>query len=497
MNLLEIRGLGRLLLSPWTFRLLRTAFLVLLLAMAAFGWHHHGIPGVAVKDPLMYTNLATHLFWGWWMMGIVFLALLFGRGWCAVCPVGWVNDLFTRIGLRRPLPSWLRGFVPVTLTLVALQVAVYLLAIHRYPDHTALLLALMLLLAAGAGLLWRGRAFCSLLCPAGAVLGLYARVAPLELRVKDAEICAACTGKECISGGKRWTRLALGGAVLFWHGQRPECPAGLVPAQIRDSASCSLCLNCARNCGNGNISLKRRPWLADLGKGPLAPGETFFFLVLLGMITANFSKVYVDLREALFWAPQSVALLLGWEGTGYYVLAALWVSLVVPFLLLLPGFLALRLGDLRVCLSGAPEAPSSVDIPSRPGFWETAGALALPFIPLVLAAHLALAVVKLNAKGGYLPFVLGDPAGVKSYLALNVVNTMSPPGVLISLDILKWIVLALVLGGWTLSLAAARRASSGLSPRFSPRFYVVASALGVTSTAALYLATVVRWLFIR
>ena len=37
-----------------------------------------------------------------WIMGVVFVAALFGRGWCTVCPLGWLNGLFARIGLKLP-----------------------------------------------------------------------------------------------------------------------------------------------------------------------------------------------------------------------------------------------------------------------------------------------------------------------------------------------------------------------------------------------------------
>jgi hypothetical protein len=494
-NLFAIKYLGGGLLSPWTWRLAQLAALAALLAMAAWGWHQHAIPGVPVKDPLMYTNLATFLFWVLWIMGVVFVALFLGRAWCTVCPLGWLNGLAARVGLQRPLPGWLRNFVPVTLTLVALQLAVYLLAVHRFPDYTARLLALMLLLAVGCGLLFRKRAFCSLFCPAGAVFGLYARLAPFRLRVADPAICAACDSRSCVSGAPAWKRFTLGPAVLLWRGERPDCPADLSPEGLGDDAACSLCLHCARNCDKGNVLLGRRPWLGGLGEGGLGAGETFFFVVLLGMLTANFCKVFTDLREAIFWAPQQAALLLGWGAAGFYFLAALWVTLAFPVLLLLPGYALLRLAELRV--EAVPAGADPQRLPDPPPaedgrrFWPALGRLALPLLPLALAAHVVLAVVKLNAKGPYLPYVLRDPSGVKSYLAMNVMHTVQAPGVLIPLDILKWLVLALVVGGYLLALAAARRTGCGA------RGFMAAAAVSATLVAALYGATVIRWLFIR
>lgn len=496
-NIFDIPWIGPLARAVWPWRLIRLALLVILLVMAAYGWHHHAIPGVAVPDPLMYTNIANYFLWVLWIMGVVFLALLMGRIWCTVCPLGWLNGVVARFGLQRELPRPLRNFIPVTLTLVALQLAVYLLAIHRFPDYTAVLIALMLLGTITCGLLFRKRAFCSLLCPAGAVFGLYARVAPWQLRVKDVDVCAACADKPCVSGDSYWKQLSLGPAILSVHCRRPDCPVDLVPAEISDSATCSLCLHCAQNCDKDNILLGRRPWLADLRGAALSPSETFFFVVLLGMVTANFAKVFVELREGIFWLPQQAALLLGWAAPGFYLLAGLWVTLAFPLLLLLPAYLVLRLGEMRTTVASGGDLPLAPTAPpaASAGFWRQLGELSLPLIPLLLAAHVVLAVVKLNAKIGYFPYVLQDPTGVKSYLAMNVMTTVTPPGVLIPLDILKWLVLALLVAGFLLALLAARRVMTAVT-RQSRTFTAAAMTAALTLTL-LYGATVIRWLFIR
>jgi len=498
-NLFDIPLLGAVLKSRWTWRLLRLAALVTLAAMIAWGWHQHAIPGVKVPDALMYTNLTNHLFWVWWIMGVVFVALFFGRSWCAVCPLGWLNGLFTRIGLNRELPSWLKSYIPVTLALVALQVAVYLLAVHRYPDLTSRLLALLVVLAIGCGLIFRQRAFCILLCPAGAVFGLYARLAPFELRVKQNGGCAACSEQSCVAGGSEWRRFSLGRGVFFWHSRRDDCPVDLVPEQIRDSRDCTLCLNCVHNCRNNSIRVGFRRWMADLGKAPLPPGEALFLVVLLGLLTANFSKVYVDLREAILWAPQQAALLLGWGGDGFNLLAAIWVALLLPILLLLPAWAVWRVADLQVTAlpaATAPEAPADRPHPER-GFWNRIGYLALPVIPLLLAVHLVLAVVKINAKAGYLPFALRDPSGVKSFLAMNVMHTVPGPGILVPLDTLKWIVLALLAGGILVALLASRRCARQLPAETSRKGYLLGALLAIGLPSAMYVATLIRWLFIR
>ncbi len=507
-NLLNMPVLGPIIRSTWTWRLLRLGMLALLLVMIAFGWHQHGIPGVKVSDPLMYSNFTTFNLWVLWMMGMVVVALAFGRSWCTLCPVGWLNGVMSRFGWRREMPAWLNNFVPVTLVLVLLQLLVYLFSIHRYPDYTAIFLTWMLILALAAGLVFRRRSFCLILCPAGAVFSLYARLAPWQLRVTEKAVCAGCQAKPCISTEPAWRQAALGGVKLSWTTRPEGCPVGLVPAEIEDSSACTLCLNCVQTCCNDNVSLGGRLWPGDLNKRSLRPGETLFFLVLLGLLTANFAKVYVDLREAIFWVPETLTLSLGWESAGFYLLAVIWVGLIFPLLLLLPGAIVYFVGQIKVTTLDKEPALLSRDKPSAailPSFLAFLGRLALPLLPLVLSAHIALALVKLNAKFNYLPLAFQDPSGVKSFLAINIMQTLSPPGVLVNLDILKWVIVVILAAGFVFSALAARvvansgsdaqGVSDGQGGMDLP--FLLASLVSLLILSGFYGSTVVEWLFVR
>ncbi|PLY04440.1 MAG: hypothetical protein C0624_05725 [Desulfuromonas sp.] len=489
LNLLQIPLLGRLMRSRWSWRLLRCALLVLLLAMIAYGWHHRAIPGVELRDPLMYTSAATFGLWVLWMMGVVFVAALLGRGWCVACPVGWINGLVSRFGLQRPLPTWLRGFAPVTITLLILQLLAYLLAMHRFPDISSRLLAAMLLLAVAVGLLFRHRAFCSLFCPAGAVFGLYARIAPARLRVADAAICASCERESCVEGGEAWRRYSLGRGVFYWQARQDACPVDLKASDIGCEPDCTLCLNCVHNCPYDNLYLGR----SAASAAPLGSSETLFFVVLIGLLTANFSKVYVDLRDALLWLPDAAARLLGWQDAGFYLLATPWLALLMPLLLMLPGLLVWRLSETRVeSVTEAGETPPQPTTVDAPDTWARIGRLALPLLPTLLSAHLVLAVVKLNTKLGYLPLVLADPSGVRSYLALHVMRTLDQPSALLAIDLLKWLALALLLAGILWSVLLARSQA-----RIFGRGYLLGALTTLATFSGLYLATVITWLFLR
>jgi hypothetical protein len=491
-NFLDIPFLGRLLRSPWPWLLLRVGMLFLLLAMAAYGWRQHAIPGVPARDPLMYTNFATYLFWVLWIMGVVFVAALFGRGWCTVCPLGWLNGQVSRFGLRLELPVWLRSSVPVTLVLLVLQLAVYLFALHRFPDYTASLLILTMIMAVLTGLAFQRRAFCLLLCPAGTVFGLYARMAPLELRVKDPAVCADCVAKPCIATEPIVKKATLGNRSMQWQSRPEGCPVALVPAEIADSSACTLCLNCVRTCCNDNVRIGLRRFGADLSPVGLASGESLFFVVLVGLLTANFAKVHVAMREAIFWLPERITQLLGWGAGGFYPLAVLWVALLFPLLLMLPGLLVWLAAQVRVTTAGEGDAAPAV--PLR--LWPVLGRQAMMLIPLVLTAHIVLALVKFNAKLGYLPLVLQDPSGVKSYLAISAMRTLAAPGIIIPLDLLKWLIAAVLATGTLTSLWTCRKVAVTAGGRHDPGL-LAGGIVSLLLLASIYGAVVFEWLFVR
>jgi len=491
-NFLDLPIIGPLLRSPWPWRLVRVLLLALMVVMVTFGWNQHAIPGVPVRDPLMYSNLATYLFWVVWIMGVVFVAALFGRGWCTLCPLGWLNGLVGRVGLRRELPAWLHGSVPVTLVLIFLQLAVYLFALHRFPDYTAYLLALTLVLAVLLGLFFRRRTFCQLLCPAGAVFSLYARLAPLELRVKDQAVCADCVAKPCITTTPVRRKAVLGTHAWQWTAHPEGCPVALVPVELNDSAACTLCLNCVRTCCNDNLRINARHFGADLGPNGLRWSESLFFVVLLGLLTTNFAKVHVALREAIFWLPESLARVLDLGAGGFYPLAVLWVALLFPLLLLLPGLLVWLAAQVRVTSAGTEDLGPRQKL----HLWPVLGRQALALLPLVLTAHVVLALVKFNAKLGYLPLVLQDPSGIKSYLAVSVLRTLPAPGVVLPLDLLKWLIVAVLAIGTAGSLWACRKVAAMADGRRDGGM-LAGTVVSTLTFAALFGAVVFEWLFVR
>ncbi len=78
-------------------------------------------------------------------------------------------------------------------------------------------------------------------------------------------------------------------------------------------------------------------------------------------------------------------------------------------------------------------------------------------------------------------------------------QTMTPPGVLISLDILKWVIVALLLTGLACSVWAARIVAyaNPAGPQAVDRPFLFSVLISLAVLSCFYGATVFEWLFVR
>jgi polyferredoxin len=277
---------------PWLRPLLASRWpLFLARAITLAGFLFTILAGL-IGSPVGGHNFAIIFVWiAWWTALKLAFIPLGGRSWCSVCPLPipgeWlqrgslVSKAKGRLGSGWRWPRQLRGswlqaglflfigiFSAVTLTDARL---------------TAWILVGLTILAALLSLVFERRAFCSYVCPIGGFSGIYARTAPLEVRVKEQALCVAHNEKTCYN----------------------ECPWGLYPLALRDSSACGLCMECLRVCPKDNIALNLRPFGSDLGapRRTARLDEAFLALVMLGSALA-FSAVFTgpwgNLKMAAF-----------------------------------------------------------------------------------------------------------------------------------------------------------------------------------------------------
>jgi polyferredoxin len=334
-----------------------------------------------VGTPVGSHNFSIVFVWiAWWAILILVAVPFFGRGWCGVCPIPVVGDWLQRGAVLEPAkktPKWLNLRVPakfrnmwmqnISFTLVALFSSVILTT----PVVTSVVLAAMLFLAIGLSMVFERRAFCRYLCPVGGFIGLYAQTAPLELRVKNKNVCAQCVGKPCYNGSE------LGSG----------CPWDVFPGGLTKNTYCGLCMECIRTCPHDNIALNLRPFSADLAKPSAKLDEAF--------------KAFIMLGAALVYA----YVLMGSNGAvklaAYSVFSPAWFGYAAGFLAvifgLLPGlfWLSVKLGDIKT-------------IPTGKQFATAATAL----IPLGLMFWVAFSLSFVLTNATYILAALSDPLGL-------------------------------------------------------------------------------------
>lgn len=180
-----------------------------------------------------------------WPLTLLLTLLVFGRVWCAICPMGAISAACERVGQRRKFPKYLQ----TTALVISLVTFVGVLRIFRpalgvtaIPFNSALFFALFLTLAVALGLIFKGRSFCRYLCPITLPLNLFSRLAPIELRA-DRTICRTCKTRECLKGSQ----------------SVEGCPMDINPPSMDGISNCIYCMKCVKSCPNGSMGLYTRP----------------------------------------------------------------------------------------------------------------------------------------------------------------------------------------------------------------------------------------------
>jgi cytochrome c oxidase assembly factor CtaG len=200
-------------------------------------------------------NLAGVAPWIHWR-GLVALALLTaGNVFCMACPFTLPRRLAARfLPQGRTWPRWLRSKW-LAVALLALFLWSYeAFSLWNSPWLTAWIAIAYFVAAFVIDGVFRGTAFCKYVCPIGQFNFVHALVSPLEVKVRDAAVCAGCRTRECIRG----SATTVG------------CGMELFQPRKRGNLDCTFCLDCVHACPHENVGV-----FAGLSRGELS-GLTAF-----------------------------------------------------------------------------------------------------------------------------------------------------------------------------------------------------------------------------
>lgn len=339
----------------------------------------------AILAGLIGTPVGSHNFsivfvWiAWWAILILIAVPFFGRGWCAVCPIPLPGEWLQRGAVLAPpdkKPKWLNLRWPKALRNIWLQnISFLLLALFSSvllttPNITGIVLAVMLFGAIGLSTIFERRAFCRYLCPVGGFIGIYAQIAPIELRIKDKQICASCVGKPCYNGSSAG------------YG----CPWDVFPGGLAKNTYCGLCMECIRTCPHDNIAVNIRPFSADLAKPSTRMDEAFKAFIMFGS-----ALIYAGVLLGPWGALKDAAYHVG--TSAWFIYAGVFLAVIFG---LLPGFFTL--GILQ----------KKSNFPLKQRFASVSTAL----IPLGLMFWVAFSLSFVLTNASYIMAALSDPLGL-------------------------------------------------------------------------------------
>lgn len=400
MNLLKFKLIKRTFKSKW-FPLIPQILFFLVFIYLILNGIGIGLDRdiLTIKDNMNYmkqlrnTNLANLAVWSYWWPLIIIAAIFFGRIWCMVCPMELITSITSKFGLRCKTPGFFQtGWIITIFYTLILVVAVHTFSIHRVPHRMALFLLFLFASSIISGFIFEKRTFCTYICPVGHLLGLYAKIAPFEWRIKEKRICKKCESKDCISKDK------------YYNITKRSCTSNLYPAKIENNTDCLVCTQCLKVCPNENIRFSTRKIYADFfSKFRLSVSQFFFVFILSGFVIYEIMVEWsgktthtTGSKEVLNWVPEKINTLLGLKKT-------LWAPFMEGIILFI--IFPAVLFTLIVLLA---RIKSKV----------TSGTLAVTFamllLPTIGASHLNKGILKMTSRIPYWEHTIKDSKGEKT-----------------------------------------------------------------------------------
>ncbi len=232
-----------------------------------------------------FTVLAHTLLWGVWFPLTLLSVVLTGRSWCGLlCPMGAASEWAGKVGLKRPIPAWLRWPGTPVASFILITVWGQTVGVRDHPEAAAILFGSVFMAAVIIGFLFgRGkRAWCRHACPIGLLLGVYSRLGTVEFHPKRPE-----------AGGDRWT-------------EKTVCPTMIDLKRKTESRHCIECFRCVSPTAPGGLYLKLRTPGAEIetvAKHNPNLSEVLFLFMGTGAVLGGFLWLvlpsYQHLRIAL------------------------------------------------------------------------------------------------------------------------------------------------------------------------------------------------------
>ncbi len=230
-DLLSVPIVGAALGRPRFRRVVQSAMFALAIIVIADGLFGHQMSSM---------NLAGTLPWTHWR-GLLALSLLVaGNFFCMACPFTLARDFGRRwLPSRWRWPKRLRSKWLAVALLAAYLWAYEAFSLWDSPWWTAWIVIGYFAASFVIDGLFRGASFCKYVCPIGQFNYAQSLVSPLEVKIRNADVCRDCATYDCIRG----------------NDTRRGCELGLFQPKKSGNLDCTFCLDCVHACPHQNVGI--------------------------------------------------------------------------------------------------------------------------------------------------------------------------------------------------------------------------------------------------
>lgn len=258
-DLLRVPLLGKLLTMKHARTVLQIPLFIISGAMIL-----HGLFGPALAPK----NVATTFTWVHFRGVLVFVLLFAGNFFCLACPFMLVRNLARKF--FHPVRNWPRRLRNKWLSTGLLITMLFLyewLDLWASPWWTAWLIISYFAGALLIDAIFKHAPFCKFVCPIGQFNFVSSTVSPLEVKVRDHDVCTACATKDCIRG----RRDPIAPLVVIQRG----CELALFQPRKVGNIDCNFCLDCVQACPHDNVGIISRLPATELMTDPMRSGVGF------------------------------------------------------------------------------------------------------------------------------------------------------------------------------------------------------------------------------
>lgn len=282
-------------------------------------------------------NLAGILPWMHWggLSAIVLLAV--GNLFCMVCPFTFARDLGRKIfPSTRSWPRALRSKWFAVALLAVFFWSYEFLHLWDSPWWTAWIIIFYFAGAVFVDGIFKNASYCKYVCPIGQFNFIASLASPMEVRVREADVCSGCKTHDCIRG----------------NDSHRGCELLLFQPRKSGNMDCTFCLDCVKACPHDNVGilvaspgrdLIDDPRRTSVGQFSHRPDLAALVLVFVFAAFANAAAMVSPVREL----EEAVRWTIGAGLAGF-----VWCMVFILSVLVLPLVLARLCGWISAIASG-------------------------------------------------------------------------------------------------------------------------------------------------